>query len=68
MTLRELVVNDQIIKITTSDYLAQAQATTHNLGVGNLKIVTRDRAPLSIPYQSIVEFETLEPVNIPAAK
>ena len=68
VTLRELVVNDQIIKITTSDYLAQAQATTHNLGVGNLKIVTRDRAPLSIPYQSVVEFETLEPINIPAAK
>ena len=71
VTLRELIVNDQIIKITTSNYLAQTQAaqtTTHDLGVASLKIVTRDKAPLSIPYQSVVEFETLEPINIPAAK
>lgn len=71
ITLRELVVNDQIIKVATSDYLAQtqtAQATTHNLGVANLKIVTRDRTTLSIPYQSVVEFETTESVDIPAGK
>ncbi|GAK51527.1 hypothetical protein U14_02772 [Candidatus Moduliflexus flocculans] len=71
VTLRELVVNDQIIKLSTSNYLAQTQATqttTHDLGLGTLKVVTRERGPLSIPYQSIVEFETLNPVDVPAAK
>ncbi len=68
VTLRELVVNDQIIKIATSSYLVQTQAakaTTHDLGVASLKIVTRDRGtPLSIPYRSVVEFETTESVEL----
>jgi len=71
VTLRELVVNDQIIEVSTSNYLVQTQAAqtaTHDLGIVSLKVVTRDKGPLSIPYQSVVEFETLEPVNVPAVK
>ncbi len=73
VTLRELELDDKrTIKIVTSNYLVQTQAakaTTHDLGVATLKIVTRDRGtPLSIPYRSVVEFETTEPVELPPVR
>ena len=74
ITLRELEVGSQTIKVATNNYIVQTQAVQNvrdlnDLGLATLKIVTRDRnAPLSIPSRTVLEFETSQPIEIRVAK
>ena len=68
ITLRELNLGTQTVKLATNSYIAQTPQASQNtleLGKATLKVITRDRAtPLSIPSRAIVEFETTEPVDV----
>jgi hypothetical protein len=66
ITLRELIIQEQVIPITTKDYIVRGKAETV-LDVTSLKIVTRER-PLQIPYRSIVEFETTTATDLQRVK
>ena len=74
ITLRELEVGSQTIKVATNNYIVQTQAVQNvrdlnDLGLATLKIVTGDRnAPLSIPSRTVLEFETSQPIEIRVAK
>ena len=66
ITLRELIIQEQVIPITTKDYVVRGKAETV-LDVTSLKIVTRER-PLQIPYRALVEFETTAAINLQQVK
>ena len=74
ITLRELEVGSQTIKIATNNYIVQTQAVQNvrdlnDLGLATLKIVTRDRStPLNIPSRTVLEFETSQPIEVRLAK
>ena len=68
ITIREVVVDNQVIPVETSNYMVQDEAkNVLDLGISTLKIVKRDRN-LQIPYRSVVEFETLEPIKFRRAQ
>jgi hypothetical protein len=69
ITIREVVVDNQVISLETSNYMVQNETSQNvlDLGLSTLKIVKRDR-DLQIPYRSVVEFETTEPVRFRRAK
>jgi hypothetical protein len=66
ITLRELIIQEQVVPITTKDYVVRGKAETV-LDVTSLKIVRRER-PLQIPYRSVVEFETTAAINLQQIK
>jgi hypothetical protein len=66
ITLRELIIQEQVIPITTKDYVVRGKSETV-LDVTSLKIVTRER-PLQIPYRAIVEFETTTAIDLQPRK
>ncbi|PIE33811.1 hypothetical protein CSA56_09875 [candidate division KSB3 bacterium] len=63
ITLREMILRDQVIPLVTNNYMVQEETAKNvfDLGISTLKIVRRDRE-VNIPYRSLVEFETAEPV------
>ncbi len=65
ITLRELIVKDQVLPLVTTNYLVQEEAAKNvfDLGVSTLKIVTRNR-DVNIPYRSLIEFEMTKPLHI----
>lgn len=68
ITLREVVVDNQVVSLSTSNYMVKNEArNVLDLGISSLKIVKRDR-DLQIPHQSVVEFETLEPIEFRRAQ
>lgn len=68
VTIREVVVDKQVIPLSTSSYMVQDEAqNVLDLGITTLKIVKRER-DLQIPYRSVLEFETLEPIKFRRAQ
>lgn len=63
--LRELVVGEKIIPITTNQYIVQEKSqNVLDIAKSSLKLVTRSRTQLQIPYKKLVEFEVTEPVEL----
>ena len=68
ITISEVVVDDQVIPLKTSNYMVQDKAeNVLDLGMSSLRIVKRER-DMQIPYRSVVEFETLKPVRFRRAQ
>ncbi|MCP4399289.1 MAG: hypothetical protein GY801_18555 [bacterium] len=68
ITLREVVMDNQVIPLSTSNYKVQDKAkNVLDLGVSTLRIVKRDR-DLQIPYKSVLEFEMTEAIEFRRAQ
>lgn len=64
ITLRELVVDDNPVSVTTQSYVVRENVKNAlDLGIATLKVMPRDRMK-AIPYRSLIEFQTSEPLKI----
>ena len=60
--LRELVVKQRVIPITTKPYVVQAKSE-NVIDMSSLKIVARPRT-VQIPYRTLIEFELTKPIKL----